>query len=399
MTGCFWPDIYQAQKINFSKHYYYGECIQLMLKRTPLFEAHKRAGAKFVEFGGWEMPVQYSGLVDEHLTVREKAGLFDVSHMGEVTVKGPEALKFLQYVTSNNVAKLVDGKAQYSLLPNPQGGVVDDIIVYKIADNDYLLCVNAANTDKDFAWLEKNNTFDVELKNVSTDYGQIALQGPKAQSILAKLLNISESEVSKDNFAAFTFQITPITIGSDEVTVIVARTGYTGEDGFELFVPANSADALWEKLLEGGKDDGLKPIGLGARDSLRLEVCYPLHGHELSDEMLALSCGVGWVVKLKKGDFIGRDAMAKAKADGIKQKLVGLEVTDKGIIRHGTPLFDAEGNSLGIVASGTKPPCVGKAIGLAIVPTEFSDIGTEFFAEVRGKKLGVKVIETPFLRR
>lgn len=345
------------------------------------------------------MPVQYSGLVDEHTAVRNDAGLFDVSHMGEVSVSGDAALDFLQHVTSNDVSKLAPGKAQYSLLTNETGGVVDDIIVYMRGEGDYLLCVNAANTAKDFQWLSDRNTFGANLENVSSDYAQIALQGPKAVKILSQSVDKTEDEFSAAQFPAFTHQTLVHDFGSGEVELLIARTGYTGEDGFEIFVEPGSAPALWDLLVENGQAFGLKPAGLGARDTLRLEACFPLHGHELADDISALESGLGWVVKLDKGEFIGRDALAAEKEQGVKRKLVGLEVFDAGIIRHGAKVFDDSGAEVGLVTSGTKPPTVGKAIGLALVESSRAKLGTELSAEVRGRKLKVKVIKKPFYKR
>lgn len=377
-----------------------GETQTGPLKRTPLFENHVSRGARMVPFGGWEMPVQYSGVTDEHHNVRAKAGLFDVSHMGEVTVRGPKALAFLQYVTSNDVSKLTPGRAQYSYLPNPNGGVVDDIIVYQLGRDDYFLCVNASNTDKDFAWLtEQNRSFGVELKNVSADYGQVAVQGPQARTILAKLLSVPGTEVSPENFPSFNVRKFPLSLSGAAVELLVATTGYTGEDGCEIFCPAKVTSELWDRLLEIGAAEGIKPIGLGARDTLRLEACYPLHGHELSDNWSALSSGLGWVTKFQKGDFIGRNILEREKNDGSSQKLVGLEVIEPGIIREGNQLFDASGNEVGWVTSGTKPPTVNKAVGLAMVQTPLAEAGTELTADVRGRKLKVKVIKLPFYKR
>lgn len=370
------------------------------LKRTPLYECHKAAGAKFTEFGGWEMPVQYSGLVDEHNTVREKVGMFDVSHMGEVSVKGPQALEALQYMTSNNVSKLFPGKAQYSLLTNEQGGVVDDIIVYHLADGEYLVCVNAANADKDFAWMTQQNAFDCIIENVSAEYAQIAVQGPAAASVVTELLELSDDELSSDNFPFFCFQETHSQGAKlKDIDLLLARTGYTGEDGFEIFCAAEESTRIWDGLMEVGKAYGLKPAGLGARDTLRLEACLPLHGHELSDDINALESGLGWVVKLKKGEFIGRDVLEKVKKEGPERKLVGFRVLDKGIVRDGAPIFTAEGTKIGISTSGTKTPTVGVAIGLGFVEAAHAEIGTVLLAEVRGKSLKIELVPTPFYRR
>lgn len=369
------------------------------LKRTPLYSCHEVAGGRFVEFGGWEMPVQYAGVVVEHLNVRENAGLFDVSHMGEITVKGPNALKSLQYLTSNDLSKISPGKAQYSLLLNEQGGVVDDIIVYQLGVNDYFLCVNASNTDKDMAWITKNNIHGAEIENVSKTFAQVAVQGPNARQILAKLVGITSLEFSPENFPSFTLRGFEINLAGKLVPVIIATTGYTGEDGGEVFCPAESGADLWNQLMKIGEPFHLKPTGLGARDTLRLESSFPLHGHELRDDVSALESGFGWVIKLEKGDFIGREALLKEKQLGLKKKLVGLEVVDRGIIRDGNKLMDNSGKEIGWVSSGTKTPTLNIALGMGFVPVEFSKVGTELVADVRGKGLKVKVIPLPFYKR
>ena len=369
------------------------------LKRTPLYECHQESGAKFTEFGGWDMPVQYSGLVDEHLAVRQAAGLFDVSHMGEITVKGPDAESWLQYVTCNDVSKLVPGKAQYSMLLNEAGGVVDDIIVYKLAEEDFLLCVNASNSDKDEAWLrEQLDSQDLQLENVSKDYGQIALQGPKAEEILCKLYPRDDADCSRKNLKPFWLLQTELAASGCSAECLIARTGYTGEDGFEIFCPSDFSAALWRECLKVGEPIGLKPAGLGARDTLRLEACYPLHGHEISDELSPLAAGLSWVVKLGKGDFIGKSALEEQKQKGLSPLLVGVEVTGRGIVREETPLFDGD-KRVGWVTSGTKPPTVNKPVGMAYLESSHSSEGTELEAEVRGRRFSVKVIPLPFYKR
>lgn len=371
----------------------------LELKKTPLFSSHEKAGARFTEFGGWNMPVQYSGLSEEHHAVRKHVGLFDVSHMGEMAVRGPQALEFLQYVSSNNVSKLTPGRAQYTLLLNPKGGVVDDIIIYQIAEDDYFLCVNAANTAKDFSWLTKNNTFETALEDVSAQFAQLAVQGPYARALMGDVLQISDDSYSPENFSPFTFRPQVVDLeGAPNSELIVCCTGYTGEDGFEVFCAPEISPLLWQELLEQGQKYQIQPVGLGARDTLRLEVCYPLHGHELTDDLCALGCGVDWVIKLKKGDFIGRDALLKQKEEGIKQTLVGIEVMDRGIVRAENRIYQGDAE-VGWVSSGTKTPTVNKAIGLAFVTPDFSEPGTELEAEVRGRRLAVKVVEKPFYRR
>ena len=373
-------------------------------KRTVLYDCHKKLGAKFTEFGGWEMPVLYSGLVDEHNTVRTGVGIFDVSHMGEVFVRGDRAEEFLQYITSNDLSKVGPGQAQYSLLLNERGGVVDDIIVYVLGKNDYLICVNAANTEKDYAWMTSKNTFGVTIENRSAEFAQIAIQGPKAREVVQTLLHLAPSAVSATAFRPFTFRRMKWETAPGAPEIIVACTGYTGEDGFEIFCPTEAGPQLWNSLMEVGAPYGLKPAGLGARDTLRLEVCYPLHGHELSDDLPATGCGVSWVIKFDKGEFLGKKALLEVKEQGLKQTIVGLEVLDPGIIREGAKLYPAEATSpetsspIGVVSSGTKPPTVGKAIGIGFVPPSHAKVGPPLKAEVRGKLLSVKTVSRPFLK-
>jgi len=361
------------------------------LKRTPLYSCHVELGGKIVPFAGWELPVQYSGVVAEHQAVRQQAGLFDVSHMGEIFVSGPEAEAAIDYLTCNDVKVLKDGKAQYSAIINESGGVVDDIIVYRYSRNFYLICVNASNADKDFAWFTSHNKFKAEFQNKSNDFGQIALQGPKAVEILSSFDGLADIS----SLPYFHFQNREI-LGCE---VIVARTGYTGEDGYELFVPSAATVRLWKALLEAGSKFGLVPAGLGARDSLRLEASLPLHGHELGDDISAYESGLGWIVKLSKGDFIGREALSKQKANGIPRSLVGFYVDEPGIVRHGDKIFDLKGQEVGITTSGTKTPTVNVALGMALVKSDCSTEGTELTAEVRGRKLKVHVVKKPFYRR
>ncbi len=382
----------------------------IQVKRTPLYQAHKRLGAKFTEFGGWDMPVQYSGLVAEHHAVRNAVGIFDVSHMGEIRVEGPQALAFLQYVTTNDVSKLGVGDAQYSLLLNEKGGVVDDIIVYKFSDESYFLCVNAANTEKDYSWLSERNSDScleapAELSNVSSEYAQIAVQGPKARVLISRLLgNRAATEVlpelSEENFPSFTFQERALKLSAQSENVMLATTGYTGEDGFEIFVAPEKAELLWESLLEVGADLEILPAGLGARDTLRLEACYPLHGHELADELSALCSNVSWVIKFdKETEFYGKSVLQEQKESGkVPFRLRGVEVLVPGIVREGAKLY-ATDEEVGWVSSGTKPPTVGKAIGLAFVKTELAKLGAELEAEVRSRRLQVKLVKLPFYKR
>ncbi|MBX7138519.1 MAG: glycine cleavage system aminomethyltransferase GcvT [Oligoflexia bacterium] len=359
------------------------------LRRTPLYNQHLTLGGKMVPFAGWEMPVQYpSGLIAEHQTVRERVGLFDVSHMGEIFCVGPEAEAALNYLTCNNVAALKDGQAQYSAITNERGGVVDDVIVYKYSRERYLLCVNASNCAHDFAWLTKQNRFKAEFQDHSARYGQIAVQGPKAAALIESIPGLSSAAaLGYFWFGDFEFSGVP---------VIMARTGYTGEDGFEIFVPWDQTEKLWLTLLEKGAALGVLPCGLGARDSLRLEASFPLHGHELSEELTAYESGLGWVVKLDKGDFMGRAALAQEKKTGGVKTLIGFFLDEPGIARHGDKIFNAVGNQIGVVTSGTKTPTVNVALGMGIVAKDHAVIDREIFAEVRGKMLQAHVVKRPF---
>ncbi len=362
------------------------------LKRTPLFEWHKNNGGKLVGFAGWELPVQYAGVIPEHKAVRERAGIFDVSHMGEIFVTGPEAEAALQYMTCNDVKALYDGKAQYSAILNEKGGVVDDIIIYRFSQTRYLLCVNASNAEADFDWLSKKNTFEAEFVNQSAEFGQIALQGPRAEKILAKIC--SDEKIIKLQY--FHFGEAKLKAAAGEVRAIVARTGYTGEDGFELFVPWDATVSVWEALLEAGQPEGICACGLGARDSLRLEACYPLHGHELSTEFSALESGLGWAVKLDKGEFLGGKALNEEKSKGSSRALIGFFLDQAGIVRQGDRVLDLDGKELGVVTSGTKTPTVNRALGLALVDRGASRLDKEVLLEVRGKSLKGHVVKRPF---
>lgn len=362
------------------------------MKRTPLYEEHVRLGGKIVEFAGWEMPVQYSGVIAEHVNVRERVGLFDVSHMGEIWVTGAEAEKALNYLTCNNVAALYDGKAQYSAILNEQGGVIDDIIVYRFSHDRYLLCVNASNADADFEWLSAKNPTSAVFTNASAEYGQIAVQGPRAIELLAPLVKNSDLLAVKP----FHF-IEAELLGTN---VIVARTGYTGEDGVEIFVRSDRTVDLWRLLLEHGAGYGVLPCGLGARDSLRLEAAYPLHGHELATDTSALESGLGWIVKFDKGDFIGRDALAAQREKGVPRKLVGFFLEDAGIARQGdTIALPGTTTQLGVVTSGTKTPTVQRALGMAFVASEHSAVNSAVSVVVRGREIGATIVALPFYKR
>jgi aminomethyltransferase len=362
------------------------------MRRTPLYEEHVRLGGKMVEFAGWEMPVQYAGVVAEHHNVREKVGLFDVSHMGEIWVTGPNAEKALEYLTCNRVSALYDGKAQYSALLNDEGGVIDDIIVYRFSSERFLLCVNASNAERDFEWMRSRNQTDAAIVNVSAEFGQIAVQGPRALELLAPLVR------GADLLALKSFECVETEILNTRV--IIARTGYTGEDGVEIFVKAERTVDLWRLLLEHGEPYGVMPCGLGARDSLRLEAALPLHGHELSPDISALESGLGWIVKFDKGDFIGRSALLAQKEKGVARKLVGFFLTEAGIARQGDLLFDPASNAqVGVVTSGTKTPTVQQALGIGLVSMQHAALETKLACVVRGRSIAATVVRLPFYKR
>jgi aminomethyltransferase len=360
-----------------------------MPQRTPLYESHVKAGGRIVEFAGWEMPVQYSGILHEHDAVRTCAGLFDVSHMGEVVFRGPGAAEALGRLFTNDLRRLVDGQAQYGCLCRPSGGIVDDVIVYRRGAEDWLVCVNAGNRQKDFEWLRAGEGPGCTVKNESDDWAQLAIQGPKAPELVQRL--------SKDDLLAVkTFHFRPAEVAG--IACIAARTGYTGEDGFELFCLPDKAARLWDALLEAGTVDGLIPAGLGARDSLRLESAYRLYGSDMDDETTPLEAGLGWVVKLDKGDFVGRDALVAQKARGPQKKLVGFTLTERGIPRHGYPVL-RDGKPAGVVTSGTQSPTLKIPVGLAYVPADLSAEGSTFAVEIRGRAVAAKVVKTPFYSR
>ncbi len=359
------------------------------LRRTPLYQAHVQAGAKLVPFAGFEMPVQYTGLLDEHRAVRERAGLFDVSHMGEIVVRGSQALPALQRLVTNDLGKTADGQAQYSALCQPDGGIIDDIVVYRRSAEDLLVCVNASNRDKDFAWF-RDNLKGADLRDEGDEWAQLALQGPKAVSILSRLTKLDLSKIGTYRFS------------EGEVAgrkMIVARTGYTGEDGFELFCRPEDAMPLWNALLEAGKPEGLVPAGLGARDSLRTEMKYCLYGNDIDETTNPLEAGLGWVTKLDKaGGFIGAETLRAAKAAGLKRKLIGFRLTEKGIPRHGYPVL-VDGKSFGTVTSGTLSPSLEIAIGMAYLPLSHAEVGKQFNVDIRGRPVPAAVVQTPFYNR
>ena len=359
------------------------------LKRTPLFDCYAKYGGKTIDFGGWELPVQFSSIKEEHDAVRNRAGLFDVSHMGEIFVEGPGAKAYLQKLLSNDISKIAIGSAQYNAMCYENGGVVDDLLTYHLDDNRYLLCVNAANIEKDFEWMLSQKFGDVTITNKSNDYAQIALQGPLAEEVLQTLT--SENLV---NIKYFKFKDDVEVLGH---SVLVSRSGYTGEDGFEIYGTPEAIIDLWDKILEAGKEKGVVPAGLGARDTLRFESCLPLYGQELSAQITPLEAGIGFAVKLNT-DFIGRDALAAQKEAGLKRKLVGIEMIGKGIPRHGYKVWK-DGQQIGKVTTGTQSPMTKRNIGLALMDASLATIGTELEIEIRGKFIPAVVVETPFYKR
>lgn len=360
------------------------------LKRTPLFESYANYGGKTIDFGGWELPVQFAGIKDEHEAVRTKAGLFDVSHMGEVRVTGSGSLPFLQKMMTNDISKIKDGQAQYTAMCYEDGGTVDDLLTYKLAEDDYLLVVNAANIEKDLEWLNRFKTDDVMIENLSEEYALLAFQGPLAQEVLQRLTEFDLSSVKPFRFEQ------DVEISGQKV--LLSRTGYTGEDGFELYASPEAAIALWDAILTEGEEDGVVPAGLGCRDTLRFEACLALYGQELGETISPLEAGLNFVVKLAKDDFNGKAALAAQKEQGVPRKLIGLEMIDKGIPRHGYPVYHQD-QLIGSVTTGTQSPTLKKNIGLALVATEFAELGTEVEIEIRNKRVKAKFVETPFYKR
>ncbi|MDP9193194.1 MAG: glycine cleavage system aminomethyltransferase GcvT [Acidobacteriota bacterium] len=356
------------------------------LKKTPLNELEKALGGKMVDFGGWELPVQFSGILEEHEAVRSDAGVFDVSHMGEITVKGPQALDLLQRATCNDVMKLANGRAHYTGLLYPNGGFVDDILIYQIARDDFFLVVNASNADKDFAWLQQAaQGMDAGVRNVSADYAQLAVQGPNAERVLQTMTSVPLADIKYYHFDRGDV---------DGAPAIVSRTGYTGEDGFEVYVAPKHAPRILQKLV----DAGVKPCGLGARDTLRLEAKMALYGNDIDETTTPIEADLGWIVKLDKGDFTGRNVLARERQEGPRRKLVGFEMVDRGIARHGYPVVGGN-EEIGVVTSGTHSPTLKKAIGLAYLPLDKSAQGTEFMVLIRGKETRARVVPTPFYKR
>lgn len=361
------------------------------MKNTALTDKHIALGAKMVPFAGYNMPVQYEGVNAEHETVRKGVGVFDVSHMGEFLVTGEGAQALIQYVTTNDISIMTPGRAQYNCIPNGNGGIVDDLIVYMFEENKYLLVVNASNIEKDWNWIVQHNKFGAELRNLSDEYSLLAIQGPKAVEAMQSLTPIDLSAIKYYHFEVGEF--------AGLNNVIISATGYTGSGGFEIYCKNDQAELVWDKVFEAGDSFGIKPIGLAARDTLRLEMGFCLYGNDIDDSTSPLEAGLGWITKLNKGEFIDQSRLASQKEEGVKQKLVGFELIDKGIPRHDYPIVDANGNQIGKVTSGTMAPSLKKAIGLGYVETQFAAPDSEIYVEVRNKALKAKVVKVPFYKK
>jgi aminomethyltransferase len=359
------------------------------MKNTALSHIHEQLGAKMVPFAGYNMPVSYEGVNAEHETVRKNLGVFDVSHMGEFLITGPNALDLLQKVCSNDISKIVDGQAQYNCMPNETGGIVDDLIVYKFEDGKYLLVVNASNIDKDWEWISKHNTMGAEMRNISDDYSLLAIQGPKAVEAMQSLTSEDLSAIKFYHFKVAAF--------AGIAHVIISATGYTGSGGFEIYCKNSEVEQVWNKVMEAGKDFGIRPIGLAARDTLRLEMGFCLYGNDINDTTSPLEAGLGWITKFTK-DFINSENLKKQKEEGVKRKLIGFELKERGIPRHDYEIVDKDGKNIGIVTSGTMAPSLNKGIGLGYVTTENSAPGSEIFIQIRNKPVGATVVKTPFYK-
>ncbi len=361
------------------------------MKSTPFTDLHIALGAKMHEFAGYNMPIEYSGIIDEHMVVRSKIGVFDVSHMGEFWVKGKNALPFLQKLTTNDVASLPIGKAQYTCFPNGQGGIVDDLLVYHYQPEKYLLVVNAANIDKDWTWCVSHNSEGAELENSSDRMAQLAVQGPKAMEVLQQLTEVDLSSISYYGFQVGTFANVP--------EVILSNTGYTGAGGFELYFNPEDGMRIWNAIFEKGKPAGIQPIGLGARDTLRLEMGFALYGNDIDDTTSPIEAGLGWITKFApEKSFIDRDLLEKQKKEGVSKKLIGFQFLEKGIPRHGYEITDEFGNSIGKVTSGTISPMLKSGIGMGYVTSSFATIGSEIYIAIRGKLIPAKVVKPPFCK-
>lgn len=358
-------------------------------KKIPLNDLHVQLGAKMVPFAGFNMPVRYSSDIEEHMTVRKGVGVFDVSHMGEFTLKGPHALDLIQRVTTNDASKLVDGQAQYSSLPNETGGLIDDLIVYKIRDEEYLLVVNAGNIQKDWDWIAKFNTHGADMKDISDELSLFAVQGPRAKDVVQKLTAVDLSAIKYYHFAIGELAGVP--------NVIISNTGYTGAGGFELYVPNTYAEKIWHALFKAGEDAAIKPIGLGARDTLRLEMGYCLYGNDIDDTTSPLEAGLGWITRFTK-EFTNSASLKKQKESGVTRKLVGFKLQEKGIPRHGYTIKDASGDVIGGVTSGTISPVLGVGVGLGYVTSHHAAPGSSIFIDVRGRALRAEVTKLPFIQ-
>jgi glycine cleavage system T protein (aminomethyltransferase) len=360
--------------------------IQISLKRTPLRDVHVKAGAKMVPFGGWDMPVQYAGIIEEHRCVRSAVGLFDISHMGEFEVRGAGALDAVQALITNDAATLAIGQVQYSVLCYPEGGIVDDLTLYRLGDQHYMLTVNASNIDKDWAWVTGHGK-GADWKNVSAETGLLAVQGPRAEALVQRLADRDVTRVLYYHFASAAVASVPCR---------VSRTGYTGEDGFELYAPAAQLETLWHALMDAGKRDGIQPIGLGARDTLRLEMKFALYGNDIDQTTNPLEAGLGWVVKPAKGEFIGRTAIEAMRAAGVPRKLVGFEMAERAVARHGYRLLEG-GAEVGVVTSGSFSPSLERCIGMGYVRADLAAVGTEIDVDIRGRSHRARVAKTPFV--
>jgi len=361
------------------------------MKKTAFCTLHEQMGAKMVPFAGFYMPVQYEGLLIEHETVRNGVGVFDVSHMGEIWVKGPNALAFIQWVTTNDASKLTDGKVQYSCFPNGKGGIVDDLLVYRIDSETYLLVVNASNIEKDWNWINSQNKVNAILYNASDEISQLAIQGPLALKAMQKLTDTTVTDMEYYTFKKLTF--------AGVKDVIFATTGYTGAGGCEIYFANEDAEKIWKAVFEAGAEFGIKPIGLGARDTLRLEMGYCLYGNDIDDTTSPIKAGLGWITKFTDAkDFIDKDLLLNQKKEGVSSRLVGFEMIDRGIPRHGYEIVDDENNVIGIVTSGTQSPSLNKAIGMGYVPIELSKEGSEIYISIRGKRILARVVKLPFYK-
>jgi aminomethyltransferase len=360
-----------------------------IIKKTPFFDIHKSLGAKILPFAGYEMPITYAGVIAEHEAVRKNAGVFDVSHMGEFILRGPHALDLIQKTTSNDASKLTDGKIQYSCFPNLDGGIVDDLLVYRIKEDQYMLVVNASNIEKDWNWLKQNDDWNVDMEDISEKTALLAVQGPNAAAILQKLTDVNLSEITYYTFTKGTF--------AGESNVLISATGYTGAGGFEIYFDVAKADKIWSAIFEAGKAENIQPVGLACRDTLRLEMGFCLYGNDINDTTSPIEAGLGWITKFSK-DFNNKANLELQKQNGTTKKLVGFQLVDKGIPRHDYEICDAQGNNIGIVTSGTMSPSLQIPIGMGYVPAAFSALDSEIYVKVREKLLKAKVVKLPFYK-